>query len=238
MSTRMNRIKRMSERVLSVSILAVCILTLGLVGMLRPHVVLGQEDSDSFSFSGDSTSISFSEDSRRTILSGNARITSDDMTIHAAVIELFGEDFRYARCRGDVQVENDLQKISLSTDSLFYDRDRDFLQIRDYVEMVDLENEIVIKCGYLEYYNESDLSIFQIGVRILKAAEEGQMVCRSDFARYDRQADTLQLSGDPVVYWKGDRYRAVSITINLETEEITLEGDVEGEFTTKHEQEE
>lgn len=228
----------MSERPLFISILAAGILVLGTAGMVRPIPAWAEEGSDAFSFSGDSTSISFSEESRRTLLSGNARITSDDMTIRAEVIELFGEDFRYARCREGVEVENDLQKISLSTNALFYDRERDFLQIRDYVEMVDLENEIVIKCGYLEYYNEADLAIFQIGVRILKASEEGQMVCRSDFARYDREADTLQLSGDPIVYWKGDRYQAVSISINLESEEITLEGNVEGEFTAEHEQEE
>lgn len=206
--------------------------------LLPPDKAWGQEEANTFKFSGDSTSISFSEDDRRTILTGNARIRSEDLLILAEEIELSGEDFRYARGRGNVQVENSSQKITLATEALFYDREREFVRIRDYAEMVDMQNEIVVKCGYLEYYNESELAIFQIGVRILKASEDGQMVCRSDFARYDRNADSLQLSGDPVVYWKGDRYSAVSITINLETDEISLEGDVEGEFTADNEQEE
>lgn len=206
--------------------------------VILPDKTWGQEESSTFKFSGDSTSISFSEDDRRTILTGNARIRSEDLLILAEKIELSGEDFRYARGRGNVQVENSSQKITLTTESLFYDREREFVRIRDYAEMVDLKNEIVVKCGYLEYFSESELAIFQIGVRILKASEDGQMVCRSDFARYDRNADSLQLSGDPVVYWKGDRYSAVSITINLDTDEISLEGDVEGEFTADNEQEE
>ncbi len=229
--------KRKNKVYSAASAAAVFLLALSSL-LLLPNMAWGQEEPSTFTFSGDSTSISFSEDDRRTILTGNARIRSEDLLILAEEIELSGEDFRYARCRGNVQVENSPQKITLTTDSLFYDREREFVRIRDYAEMVDLKNEIVVKCGYLEYYNDRELAIFQIGVRILKASEDGQMVCRSDFARYDREVDSLQLSGDPIVYWKGDRYSAVSITINLETDEISLEGDVEGEFTADNEREE
>lgn len=191
--------------------------------------------STTFSFSGDSTSISLAEGNSRTILSGNAIITSDNLRIRADEIELYGKDFRYARCSSGVEVEDEEQKLSLSTDSLFFDRDRELLRIRSYSEMVDLKNELVIKCGYMEHYNEDEISIFQIGVRILKATEDDTMVCRSDYARYDRKSDTLELSGSPEVYWRGDRYSALRIRINLETEEISLEGDVEGEFTSNDE---
>jgi len=196
------------------------------------------EETESFTFSSNSTAISFSEGDQQTILSGNARIQSEDLIIKAGTIELYGEEFRYARCREDVQVENKVQQISLSTEALFYDRRAKFVRIRNYAEMVDLKNELVIKCGYLEYFDETEVSIFQIGVRILKSTEDSQMVCRSDFARYDRKEETLQLTGDPVVYWKGDRYSAVSILINLDTDEISLEGNVEGEFTAEDEEQE
>lgn len=195
----------------------------------------GRKESRTFTFSGDSTSISFAENRQYTVLRGNALITSGDLKITARRIELYGEDFRYARCSGSVKVDDSGQRISLTAESLYYDREREFLRIRDYTEMVDLRNELVIKCGYLEHYNKEDYSVFQIGVRILKATEGGSMVCRSDFARYDRGKDLLELSGSPVVYWKGDRYSAVRITVNLETEEITLEGEVEGEFTSEDE---
>lgn len=218
-----------------------CAVIFLVAGLTTPVVLAAQtgdgekKESRTFTFSGDSTSISFAEDRQRTILTGKALITSEDLTIKAQRIELYGKDFRYARCAGDVKVDNSKQRLSLNAESLFYDRDKEFLRIRDYTEMVDLKNELVIKCGYLEHYDKEDYSVFQIGVRILKATEEGRMVCRSDFARYDRGEDLLELSGSPVVYWKGDRYSAVRITINLDTEEINLEGDVEGEFTSKNE---
>ncbi len=219
-----------------------CLLFLS--GFLFPGFLSAQEGAggeekknppQKFTFSGNSTSISFAEGNQRTILTGDAFIASENLDIEAQRIELYGKDFRYARCSEDVKVNNAEQKISLSAQALFYDRDLEFLRIRGYTEMIDMNNELVIKCGYLEHYDREEYSIFQIGVRILKATEDGRMVCRSDFARYDRKEDLLELTGSPIVYWKGDRYSAVRITINLENDEITMQGDVEGEFTSENE---
>ena len=62
------------------------------------------------------------------------------------------------------------------------------------------------------------------------------MVCRSEFARFRREEEILELSGMPYVYWKGDEYRASRIVINLKTDEIRLEGEVQGTVTTEEEQ--
>jgi lipopolysaccharide export system protein LptA len=226
------RIMRMN-RIAHTSLFSILLLLASATGYLPPLAA----EENSFSFSGNSTSISLAEGRQRTILSGDARISSETLTIEADHIELYGEDFRYARCNGNLKVRENDQKISLTSDSLFLDRQQNKLRIRSYSEMVDLRNEIVVKSGYMEHYDEENYSVFQIGVRILKATEDGRMVCRSDYARYDREVDTLELSGSPVVFWKGDRYSAVRITIDLETDEIEMEGNVEGEFTSRTEEE-
>ena len=217
------------------------VLTLGLQLLLmaasEPLLTQLWAETETFTFSGNSTTISMGENRQRTILNGDARINSEDLRIKAERIELYGDDFRYARCEGSVEVRNSEQKISLTGDNLFLDRKLNKLRSPSYTEMVDLKNEIVIKSGYMEHFDEENYSVFQIGVRILKATEDGRMVCRSDYARYDREADTLELSGSPVVHWKGDRYSAVRITIDLETDEIEMEGNVEGEFTSKSQEE-
>ena len=81
----------------------------------HPVRVSAQSESRAFTFSGDSTSISFSENDRRTLLTGSARITSEDLVISSAVIELFGDNFRYARCSGDVQVAVSYTHLTLPT---------------------------------------------------------------------------------------------------------------------------
>ena len=70
-------------------------------------------------------------------------------------------------------------------------------------------------------------------MRVLKP----DLVCRSEYARYLREEERLELSGMPVVNWKGDEYRALKITIDLDKDTIRLEGDIRGKVTTKDEEE-
>jgi len=192
--------------------------------------------SNRFTFSGDSTSIQMREGNRRTVLTGDARIVSDKVSISADSIELYGEEFRFARCSGNVKTEEKEKELHLSSQSLFYDREKEILRIEGYNEMIDYRNELVAKSGYLEHRGEEQETIFQIGVRILKATEDTKMVCRGEFARYNRENSLLTLSGMPLVRWKDDNYRATRIIINLDSDEIRLEGDVEGTVTTSKEE--
>jgi lipopolysaccharide export system protein LptA len=172
------------------------------------------------------------EGKERTLLSGNARIVSDQTQIDADEIELFGEDSRYAMCRGNVRVKDEQQGILLTSEELFFDRKQELSRVNGYSEMVDQKNELVVKGGFLENYGEENMTIIQIGVRILKE----DMSCRSEFARYKRDEEILELSGMPYVFWKGDEYRASRIIINLDTDEIRLEGEVQGTITTEEEE--
>lgn len=185
--------------------------------------------ADVFSFSGNRVRSIFAKGKERTLLTGNARIRSDANNIKADEIELYGEDLMYAECRGNVRLVNIERGLELTSDLLFYDRSQKTARVRGNAVMVDRKNEVVVKGGYIENREEEDITTIQIGVRILKE----NMSCRSEFATYLRQIDTLELTGIPVVYWKGDRYRAQKIIIDLKKDEVRLEGSVEGEITTE-----
>lgn len=188
--------------------------------------------AETFTFSAERMSTVIAKGKERTLLSGNAKIVSDTTRITADEIELFGENSRYAQCYGTVEVIDEEKGIILTSDQLFYDRERDVSRIEGYTEMVDQKNELVVKGGFLENFGDENLTIIQIGVRILQE----EMACRSEFARYKRDDEVLELSGMPFVKWKGDEYRASRIIINLKTDEIRLEGEVQGTVTTGEEE--
>ncbi len=190
--------------------------------------------AESFSFSGDSMNTVIAKGKERTILRGNAAIVSKSTRIEADTIELYGKDSRFAYCEGNVRVTDQEKGIYLTSEHLYYDREEDISRVNGYAEMVDQKNELVVKGGYLENFGEQDITIIQIGVRILKE----DLACRSEFARYRREEEILELSGMPFVYWKGDEYRASRIVINLDTDEILLEGEVEGTVISEDEDEE
>ena len=180
--------------------------------------------AETFTYSGDSMSTSLAEGSERALLKGNARVDTEDMKITADEIDLFGKDFIYVQCRGNVRVVDAKRGIELSSRELFYNRKEKIARIKGNAVMTDLKNEMVVKGGFIEDRESEQLTIVQIGVRILKK----DLVCRSEFAKYWRDKKVLELSGMPFVTRKGDEYQATRIVVDLDTEQMTFEGDVKG----------
>lgn len=191
-----------------------------------------------FSWTAARQTADLAEGREYTRLSGGATVRSGDTQIVADEIELSGKDFRYAVCSGGVRVVDDERGIIVESDSLFYDRIEEISRVNGYVEMQDLKNEVVVKGGFLEHFGKDEIAVIQIGVRILKVSEDSEMACHAEFALYDRNAETLELSGLPRVTWKGDEYRAIRIKVDLKTDEILLDGEVSGTITDEEEDEE
>lgn len=182
-------------------------------------------EEDTITFSGSTMKTILARGKERTLLSGGAELNTKDNYIKADSIELYGKDFNYVFCTGNVHVINKEKNIEIWAEKLFYNRDENMIRFQDNAVMEDKENEIVVKGGLIENWEETDITIIQIGVRILKK----DMVCRSEFARYLRQEERLELSGMPRVIRGGDEYKALKINIDLKNDEIQLEGNVKGE---------
>jgi len=183
-----------------------------------------QITAETFSFTANSMETVMAEGRERIILTGSAELLTEDNRIFAEVIELYGEDFIFAHCHGRVKVLNNKQGIELFAEELFYNRRKKVVRIKGNAVMADKKNEIVVKGGFIEHWEERDESIIQLGVRILKK----DLVCRGEYARYLREEEQLELAGMPIVYWKGDEYQASKIYIDLKKDKIRLEGNIRG----------
>ncbi|HKJ86000.1 MAG TPA: hypothetical protein VKA06_07985, partial [Spirochaetia bacterium] len=107
-------------------------------------------------FSADRTESVFAENRERILLWGSARVESEDFQIEADEIEIFGEDQRYVRSRGEVvvyDVENDL---FLTSDEFFLDRETNFLRASGNAYMEDRPNELVVKGATIQNWDELD----------------------------------------------------------------------------------
>lgn len=189
---------------------------------------------DTITFSGNTMKTILARGRERTVLAGMAELTSKENVIYADSIELYGKDYNYIFCTGNVHVINKEKKIEVWSKKLFYNRKINMIRFQENALMEDKENEIVVKGGLIETWEDDEITIIQIGVRILKK----DMICRSEFARYLRKEDRLELSGMPRVIWKGDEYKALKILIDLENDEIHLEGNVKGEVFWEEENKE
>jgi lipopolysaccharide export system protein LptA len=181
-------------------------------------------NADTFSFKADRMSGTKALGKETTILSGNAEVRSDSMLLRASRIEIQGDNNQFIDCTGNVWGVEEDKNILFQTDRLRYDRKLKIARLEGNSTLEDKKNEIVAKGNFIEYDDQSEVTVFQISVRLFK----DDMVCRSEYAVYRRNEKLLDLSGFPVVFKKDDEFRADRIRVDLDTDDVSMEGAVSG----------
>ncbi len=185
--------------------------------------------ADPISFSADSVESVLAKGKERTLLTGRARVSTGSISISADRIELAGKDYAYLDCSGSVKVADSERGIRLEAPRLYYDRLRKLARAQGPSMLEDEENELVLKAEWIENDGETEVTLAQVAVRILKK----DLSCRAEYALFRRADKVLELSGMPTARKDGDEYRAARIVVNTETDEIRLEGEVSGKVADK-----
>jgi len=158
------------------------------------------------------------------VLTGNAEVRSDKLLLRADRIEIHGDNNRFVDCSGNVLGHEEEKDIFFRTDRLRYDRTLKIARLEGNSTLEDRKNELITRARFIEYDDENEVAIMQISVRLFK----NDLVCRSEYSIYRRMEKMLWLSGFPVVFKKDDEYRAERIRVDLETDDVIMEGDVQG----------
>jgi lipopolysaccharide export system protein LptA len=180
--------------------------------------------ADTFTFRADKMSGSRAMGQEVTILTGNAEVRSDNLLLRADTIEIHGDNNQFIDCYGNVWGHEEEKDILFYTDRLRYDRKLKIARLEGNSTLEDRQNEIVARGRFIEYDDENEITVFQISVRLFK----DDMVCRSEYAVYHRREKLLDLSGFPVVFKEDDEFRADRIRVDLDTDDVTMEGSVSG----------
>jgi lipopolysaccharide export system protein LptA len=180
--------------------------------------------ADIFTFRADSMTGSRASGKEITVLTGNAEVRSDNLLLKASRIEIQGDNNQFIDCIGNVSGREEDKDIYFQTDRLRYDRKLKIARLEGNSSLEDKKNELVARGRFIEYDDEAEVTVFQISVRLFK----DDMVCRSEYAVYRRTEKLLDLSGFPVVYKKDDEFRADRIRVDLDTDDVSMEGAVSG----------
>ena len=184
--------------------------------------------SETITFSADRMSGTAGNSSSRTTLSGNAVVVTDSMEIKADTIELYGEDFRYITAFGSVVGINKESELDFTCGKMGYDRETKIATLENGVHLKDTKNEVTADAELIEYNQNTETAIMQISVTL----KQKDNTCTAAYAIYRKTEQLLDMSGNPKVIQGSDTFRAQDITLNLETQEITLDGRVKGSITT------
>ena len=180
-------------------------------------------------FSGGYSKVSLKEGRRSVSLTGGATVSAEGMVITADSVTLTGDDYDVVECTGTIEIKDEEKGLSIKTTALYYDRTAERLLISAWCEVSDSVNELEAGAGAVSYDLRNEVLSLERAARLMKATDSGLLSARAERITFDRGADTLTLQGNAEVEWNRNSYRAKLITINLTTEEIRLEGRIEGE---------
>ena len=159
-----------------------------------------------------------------TTLAGSAYVLTLSMEIAADSITMSGKNFRYIEAEGNITGKNIETKMEFTCASLSYDRETKIATLKDNVHLADTENGVSLEAQFIEYNQNTDIARIQIGITI----KQKDNVCSSAYAVYRKKNKILEMSGNARITQGEDTFRAQQITLNLDTQEITLDGRVKG----------
>jgi lipopolysaccharide export system protein LptA len=175
-------------------------------------------------FSADKMAGYSGDTSDYTRLEGRAIIKTTKIEITADLVELSGDDFRFISATGSVKGRNIDSDMDFSCDSMHYDRKTEVVILRTNADILDHQNEVTAKAQLIEFNQKTEVAIMQIDVEL----KQKRSVCTSAFAIYRKQEQMLEMSGNPKIQREEDQFRAREIILNLDTEDILLDGRVRG----------
>lgn len=168
-----------------------------------------------------------------TKLIGQAYVKTDTMEIYADSIELSGEDYRKIIAEGNITGKNIEAKMDFTCSYLEYDRKTKIAILKGDVSLTDLENDVKAQAQIIEYNQDTEIAVLQVQIKLLQKNN----TCTGAYAIYQKKAQLLDISGNAQVRQGDDLFRAQSISLNLDTQEIELTGNVQGTVTQKNEEE-
>ena len=178
-------------------------------------------------FSAASMSGQTTDKNTTTKLIGNAFIQTEKMEISADEIELSGDDYRNIKAKGNVKGKNLESKMDFVCDELDFDRTTDIAILQGNVNLTDVENDVKANAQYIEYNQKTEVAILQIQINLVQKDN----VCTGSYAIYKKNEKLLDLMGNAQVKQGSDTFRAQQIYLNLDTQDITLTGNVKGSVT-------
>ncbi len=162
-----------------------------------------------------------------TTLSGNSYIKTSSMEIQADDIELSGEDYRYIKANGNVIGKNLEANMDFTCNSLEYDRTTKIAELKGDVKLTDNDNDVKADAQIIVYDQDAEIAVLQVKINLTQKDN----VCSGSYAVYYKKNQLLELSGNAQVKQNEDVFRAQYITLDMDTQDITLGGNVKGKVT-------
>ncbi|MCR5290328.1 MAG: organic solvent tolerance protein OstA [Treponema sp.] len=165
-------------------------------------------------------------------LLGKAHIETESISISADSITLQDTNYRYIIAEGTVICNDKQTGMDFTCQKILYDRNNKTVILQNEVHLTDQTNNVYAEAQRIDYNQNTQTAILQIAVTL----KQKDNTCSSAYAIYYKQTQLLELDGNPTIIQGNDTFNAQQIRLNMDTQEITLIGNVNGTVTTETKQ--
>ena len=184
--------------------------------------------AEEISFNGGVSRMVLKNGKESVSLTGGASVKVGSLSITSDSMELTGSGWSTIRCNGNVRILDEERNMSIISSSLYYDRENDRILISSYFEIEDRGNELSASASHLEFDMKNETLILSGRVRMNKIDGDDIVRIKAESISYDRNSERLEIRGGADVTYKGDSYQAELVVLDLENEEIRLDGNIRG----------
>ena len=117
--------------------------------------------------------------------------------------------------------------MEFTCDFMRYDRTSKVANLQGNVNLTDTENDVKADAQLIEYNQNTNIAVLQVGITLTQKKN----ICTGAYAVYQKNEQILEISGNAQVKQENDVFRAQQITLDLDTQSITLSGNVKGSVT-------
>ena len=191
-------------------------------------LALSFASADEISFNGGVSRMVLKNGKESVSLTGGASVKVGSLSIEADSMELTGSGWSTIRCSGNVEIVDEERDMTIRSSSLYYDRELDRILIPSYFEIEDRGNELSASASHLEFDMANETLVLSGRVRMNKIDGDDIVRIKAESISYDRNRERLEIRGGADVTYRGDTYQAELVVLDLENEEIRLDGNIRG----------
>lgn len=184
--------------------------------------------NDTITFSSGYSKASTQGNNKILTLKTNAYINVDNITITADEVVIEGDDYQKITASGNVVLTDSERDLTIKTASLFFDRISERLLISNFVEVQNNGDEMACSAFSLVYDIQSGSMELSIQANVIKISDGDIVRAQAEKISYDNESEKLTLQTRAILNYKGDNYEADIVKIDLNTNEIELEGKIKG----------
>lgn len=180
----------------------------------------------SLNFSAEEVLLTPYKDNFLIYLSGDVFLEEDNFILQADSFKTLEENSTLWQAKGNVKFHNKEETLFIRSQEFLYDSMKNSFVASQESELQEVEKGIFLSAIEISF-TEFPFIIRATGAVSLSLKD---IYAQSDFLRYDRDSNTLELIGNASLEKEGSTLEAYRIWVNLSNDQIILEEEVKGSF--------